>query len=174
MPTREELIQSLDSRLSHNQRVHKGVAWRGGIKSWQKATTTTDGDDFARLPKRLQELIAKQEARDDAELQAFAAEQRELVKAEHPGRRSPRTRMEILTKQLIDECERTTAVYGTPVLPVSMTREIAGESWKVGEPLTVAQIEEYTKRTLERVARDHTKVYGHRNEGVSVVGGVAQ
>ena len=34
-------------------------------------------------------------------------------------------------------------------------------------------IEDYTKRTLEKVARQHREVNGHRNEGVVVSGGIA-
>lgn len=141
-----------------------GVATSDGIKPSWRATSVTDFGRYS-APKHVKEAIARQERDEAAAMQSWVDAKRAEQDAKRPSRRSPRTRADMLTEQLADHYHRT----GT--LPDSIMRNIVGEFWKQGTPVSMEQLKTYAASKLELAAQQHQRKYGHRNEGVSLVGG---
>jgi len=164
---RREAIAELEAKIEGVDRTPvEGVATADGIKPSWRATSVTD---FGRYdaPKHVQDAIAAQEADEALAMQAWVDNKRAEQDEKKITRRSPLTRADILTGQLAEHYHK----FGN--LPDSIMREIQGEFWKQGAVVSMEEIKAYAGTKLEQAARQHEQKYGHRNEGVQLVGGMA-
>lgn len=77
-------------------------------------------------------------------------------------KRTPHQRIESLTKRLLVEAERHRKVFGFMSLPEEILREIEGEYWKVGTPITVHDLRRIAMHLLEQAERRDSQAQAKR------------